>query len=84
MMLGRWGRAAGISALGLGVLSVACSSAPKPLPGGPPPEYETPRTYNGLGGPTPTAAAAGEPAPGAPRPDPDPAKPGDPEAAPPN
>ncbi|NUQ76542.1 MAG: hypothetical protein HUU21_23630 [Polyangiaceae bacterium] len=65
----------------------ACSSTPKPLPGGPPPEYEMPRSYKGLDAPAEQPAPAAPPAssdPGAPRPEPDPAKPGDPEAAPPN
>jgi hypothetical protein len=89
MILGRSGRwAIGYSWLALGAFLAlagsACSSPPKPLPGGPPPEYEMPRTYNGLGGPAgePGAPAAPTP-PGAPRPEPDPVKPGDPEAAPP-
>ena len=72
-----------------------CSTAPKPLPGGPPPEYEAPRGYNGSLGEPQAAPPPGEPTPsepaapsatpaGPPRPLPDPAKPGDPQAAPPN
>lgn len=93
-------RGAALLALALGtVWLTACSPPPpKPLPGGPPPEYEKPRSYD-LDGPAaaaPTSSPAAEepvpgvPAaptssgPGAPRPAPDPAKPGDPQAAPPN
>lgn len=90
MILGRSGRAAfswwGIAASAL--LASACSSTPKPLPGGPPPEYEMPRSYKGLDAPSgepvpavPPAPASSDPA--APRPEPGPAKPGDPEAVPP-
>jgi hypothetical protein len=93
MILGKSSGAAVLVMCGLGLL--ACSSStPKPLPGGPPPEYETPRTYN-LEGSAPAAPAVSDPVPGVPaaptssgpgaaRPEPDPAKPGDSQAAPPN
>jgi hypothetical protein len=93
MIPGRSSRAAlSLCGLALGallsVMGGACSSSPKPLPGGPPPEYEQPRTYSGPGAPgEPVPAVPAAPTssgPGAPRPEPDPAKPGDPEAAPPN
>jgi hypothetical protein len=59
------------------VLLVGCTGAkPKPLPGGPPPEYEPARSYDGgVGEPgtaapaaTPPAAPAPAPATGAPSP----------------
>ena len=40
-----------------------CNGAqPKPLPGGPPPEYEQPRSYDGGVGETPSAPASSTPA----------------------
>ncbi|WP_437593910.1 hypothetical protein [Sorangium sp. So ce1000] len=57
-------------------LAAACSSSPKPLPAGPPPEYERPRAYDGGVGDAP-AAPSDEPdaTPGAPRLDPSPGAP---------
>ena len=65
-----------VAPLAAALLATGCSRAPAPRPlmGGPPPEYETPRSYNGLAGdapatptpeeiePPPTATPA-EPAP---------------------
>lgn len=56
------GRAAAWLAVAAFALT-ACSAAPKPAPSGPPPEYETPRGYDGgvgelLAAPPPRALAA--------------------------
>jgi hypothetical protein len=48
-------RAALLLAAVLAVLA-ACSGAPKPLPSGPPPEYEPPRGFDGGAGDAPAPA----------------------------
>lgn len=78
-------RAAGPLAVALVTMTMACGgSTPKPLPGGPPPEYEAPRAFTPGSQPDavskeaiPEPPQTPDPSQAAP-PSPDPAKPGEP------